>query len=102
MAYKIIVGFDAKNDIDKTVEYYENQSQNLGIDFYLEFISITDVIENFPERFPPKFTPCQRAQMKKFPYNIFFLVDDGNKTIKILGVFHNRRNPESIEKRLKS
>jgi len=101
MAYNLNLRPVAETDLEEAIEYYEQQSKELGIDFYLEFIAFCDLIENFPERFPPKFPPCQRVLMKKFPYEIYFYVDESRQNIEILTIWNRKRNPENLKKRLK-
>ena len=101
MTYNLQLTKQAKDDVDKSVEYYDSQSPNLGIEFYLEFLDFCNRIENNPERYPTKYPPYRRALMKKFPYIIFYEVDVKNNTIDVFAIWHNKRDYRKLKDRLK-
>jgi plasmid stabilization system protein ParE len=38
--------------------------------------------------------------MKKHPYNVYYWVDDSDKTVNIFAILHQKRNPEAWKERV--
>lgn len=101
MAYQLLVNRKAEKDIEETIDWYEAQSIGLGIEFLLEFISITPTIAKQPSFFTLKNPPYRRALMKKFPYAIWFAINDNKNEVIVLAVWNVKRDPEKLKQRLK-
>ena len=80
-------------DVLETVEYYEQIGEaGLAAEFFAEVVKYIDQIADRPMSFRVHLKKYRRANLSRFPYNILFrIVDD--KTIRILAVRHNHRDP---------
>ena len=93
MSYKIVVTPDAIDNIDNAVKYYINIASikvaKAFIDDYkktFKDIQKTKYFQFFFEDFKGK-------PMKKFPFIVFYTIDEGLKIIVIKAVFHTSQNP---------
>jgi toxin ParE1/3/4 len=98
MSYKIVVTPDAIENIDNAVNYYKNIASpkvaKLFIDDYrktFNAIQKTKYFQFFFEDFRSK-------PMKKFPYVVFYTIDEEIKVIIIKAVFHTSQNPNKYPK----
>jgi len=98
MIYKIVVTPDAIENIDNAVNYYKNIASpkvaKLFIDDYrntFKSIQKTKYFQFFFEDFRCK-------PMKKFPYVVFYTIDEEIKVIIIKAVFHTSQNPNKYPK----
>ena len=98
MIYKIVVTPDAIENIENAVNYYKNIASpkvaKLFIDDYrktFKDIQKTKYFQFFFEDFRCK-------PMKKFPYVVFYTIDEDIKVIIIKAVFHTSKNPNKYTK----
>ncbi len=90
---KIIFLPAAQQELDQTIEFYEEQLPGLGNLFRNEIYEAIDFICVYPEghQFITKHT--RKCPIRKFPYLILYgIVDD---TIIISAVAHQHRHPRS-------
>lgn len=86
-----------QKDIDELLEYYEAIANNLIDGFWLELeVALADIQQN-PERHHYDVNKLRRCNLKRFPYNILYLVKSDR--IRIQVIRHNKRNPEFGTKR---
>jgi len=92
MIYKIVVTPDAIENIDNAVYYYKKEVSahvaKLFIDDYKKTckdIQKTKYFQFFFENFRGK-------PMKKFPFIVFYTIDEGLKIIVIKAVFHTSQD----------
>lgn len=62
---------------------------------------MTDSIAQHPVHFTPKYPPYRKVLMKKFPYAIYFAINDEAREVVVLTVWHVKRDPEKLKKRLR-
>lgn len=84
---------DAELELAEAVAWYAENDPALGTELRVEIEATVDRIIESPLSFPTVFrSNVRRILTDRFPYSIFFRVID-EKTIVIISVFHNRRNP---------
>jgi toxin ParE1/3/4 len=64
----------AKSDIEKAARYYERKKPGLGSDFTEELERVIGIIANQPLRYSIRFGAWRRANLRRFPYAIFYQV----------------------------
>jgi plasmid stabilization system protein ParE len=87
----------AKLEMDESIAWYENQRENLGVEFALEIDRTLQRISLNPAQFPPLRGEVRRALLRRFPYGIHYL-NETNRVV-VLAVFHVKRNPQRLEGR---
>lgn len=99
MNYNLIIRPEAEQDLNETFKWYEDKRKGLGYDFLLRVEAGLKFIEKNPKVFSTIYKGVRRYIIKRFPYKIFYHVDDSK--IIILAVLYSGRDPELIRKRTK-
>ena len=81
----------ASRELEEGKEYYNLQKVTLGDEFEAHIRNSIDEIFKSPYLYPVIIAPVHRKVISKFPYNIFYRVDD--KAIVILSISHQHRKP---------
>jgi len=81
-------------------DWYESARPGLGAAFAQEVERVVDMINHFPSRFPFHADKVRRASLRRFPFSIFF--EEVEDIRYIWAVFHHRRDPSAVERRLTS
>ena len=93
----LILREEAENDIRDAYEWYEGKRKNLGKSFMLDVELALDRIEENPASYELVFEFTRRALCRRFPYAIYFVVD--NLNIGVIAVLHQRRRPSVWQNR---
>jgi hypothetical protein len=70
----------------------------LGDRFFLQILTSLNTIKENPFAFSFVKTPVRRCLIKKFPYKIYYLIDQA--TIVIIGIAHVKRSNRFLKKKL--
>ncbi len=97
MKYKIIIRPEAESDLKKSVQWYEEENQGLGIQFLHNVGEAIDLIRENPQLHSLIYKNIRRALIHRFPYGIFYIID--NDRVVVLAVFHFKRDPKIWKKR---
>lgn len=87
-----------EDEIIDASQWYENKKEGLGVDFLLSVEAALFSIKRQPLSFQKVFTTVRRAVIKRFPYGIFFVIE--NDTITVIAVTSFHRHPATWQKRL--
>lgn len=101
MAYKIKLLPIVHTDLRKAKKWYHEKSETLASEFKIEVENEIGYIGEYPEHYQRKYKELRQSLITRFPYAIFYLVEEEQKRIVIFGVLHTSRNPEIIRKRVK-
>jgi len=82
----------AKSELEDAVEYYNLQVQGLGSRYKSEAKVTIQRIAIFPTAFMEVKPEIRRCIMHKFPYSIYYSIQDD--IILILAVAHQHRKPD--------
>ncbi|MDQ3683528.1 MAG: hypothetical protein M3352_10740 [Bacteroidota bacterium] len=99
MAFKLIIKPIVFADADEAVIYYEKKAAGLGKRFYAIFLHSLNKIQNKPFTFSYIKNPVRRCKVEKFPYKIFYTIEDD--IIFIIGLSHAKRSNAFVKKRLR-
>ena len=100
MKHRLLVSEEAYLDMVDAINYYKNLSyRNLANRFKEQLKEGMDYITRYPRHFAIKYRGVRIYNLKKFPYQIHYLLEEN--VVMILGVFHGSSEPESWESRLK-
>lgn len=81
----------AIDDLNDIYHWYETERQGLGNEFLTEFKQVALSIQEFPQSFARVNERVRRANLKRFPYIVFFQVE--SKRIVVHAVIHQARGP---------
>ena len=93
MRFELTLNKKAINDIQKVKEYYNKQSDGLGLKFENALDQYLSTLETNPD-FKIRYDNVRCLPIKKFPYMVHFSVNSQKRIIKIHAVLHTSRNPE--------
>jgi plasmid stabilization system protein ParE len=85
---------EAKTDIADACFWYEEQSLGLGMEFLRCVEAAILSIHRTPLIYPVVHETYRRALVRRFPFAIFFEVDDSENRCVVYSVFHCSQNPE--------
>lgn len=98
MSARLVVRSAAEADIADAALWYEARARGLGA----EFLRAVDValaeIDRMPERFPVVHRQCRRALLRRFPFAVYYVLD--NETVSVIACMHAHRDPQAWERRV--
>ena len=100
MSAKIHIFKTALDDLQATLDYYESQSQGLEQRFSKAVNERIKFIAGNPEASPVRTEGFRGAQLKKFPYTIYYDFDERNNLVSISAVLHDKRDRKILQERL--
>ena len=93
MVYKISISPRAQKEIENAIDYYALYSIDAPVDFISELKDAYNTLET-----NPFFRICYKNvrffKLKKFPYSLYFIIDENQNIVRVLSCFHNKRNPD--------
>jgi plasmid stabilization system protein ParE len=84
---------EAELDIFEATIWYENEQADLGTAFLGAVRTSLEHVEKSPRRFPVVFKDIRRALVDRFPFGVFFLIED--EDIAVIAVIHLHRHPSA-------
>lgn len=90
---------DAVLDIQDAIMYYEEQQKGLGRKFHIFIKEAVEVLTYSPF-FKVYHKNVRCLPLLRFPFSIFFTVDQENSTVHILAIMHQALEPNKIKKRI--
>lgn len=87
MAFNIDVDPGAILDLQKAIDYYDEQQPGLGKKFENAIDKYFSALSKNPF-YQLRYDDIRCMPMKKFPFMIHFTVDEENKTVRVSAVFH--------------
>jgi toxin ParE1/3/4 len=94
MAYKLIVSPRTQQEIEDAIDYYSLYSVDAPKHFKSSLLDAYETLY-FNPFFRIIYRNIRALKIKRFPYSIYFIVDEKHKIVKILSCFHNKRNPRN-------
>ena len=90
---------EAFNDLRAATRWYEEQRSGLGATFEQAIDAALMRLQRVPLSFPAVAEPFRSAVVKRFPYDIYFSVDD--QRVLVVLFIHTARDPKVILERLR-
>lgn len=97
MAYKIIVSPRAQNEIIKAIDYYFERSEDAPNNFITQLEQNYAYLANNPF-FIIRYKNVRSLKLKKFPYSLYFTVNEKTEVVEVLSCFHNKLSPKKRPK----
>jgi hypothetical protein len=99
MSHTIVFGSKIEADLIESFDYYEEQVDGLGYEFLLSVEAALYEIERNPLLFQKIYKNKRKANLKRFPFGVFYIVS--KETVLILAVIHLTRDPQIWKTRRK-
>jgi plasmid stabilization system protein ParE len=87
----ILLRPEAATEISEAWEWYEARRAGLGAEFVTCVEAAIARAARLPEENPPTYGEVRRALLRRFPYAVFYQVENG--ALLVLAVAHARRSP---------
>lgn len=97
MSRRLTLQVQAEIDIDEAVGWYERERAGLGIEFIRHLNMLLERVQAQPFQFPVVDREVRRGMLTRFPYGVFFTVDDDE--LLVLAVIHLHRHPDTWKSR---
>ena len=97
MTPRLFLRPEARTELAEAFRWYQERSPGLGNEFLRAVRIALAAIERAPTQFPTALDDIRRAQLRRFPYHIFFVVLPAN--ISVLAIQHGRRDPRRWQAR---
>ena len=91
---------EAKADVEDAYLWYEEQSFGLGMEFLRCVETSLVLIQRTPLVYPVVYESYRRALVRRFPFAIFFEVEDARRSSVVYSVFHCSQDPAKWRARL--
>ncbi len=89
---QILVRPEAEAEVQQAFDWYEEQSEGLGLEFLRMIEACLAGVSRNPFAYTVVKVPnVRRALVRRFPYALFYLVDD--EAIVVIAVFNVKRRP---------
>ena len=93
MSYKLVILDRAQEEIDQAYDYYSQISSGVLRSFDEQLEKVYQSLEANPF-YEIRYGKLRALPFKKFPFVVFFAVNEKSKTVYIYSVFHSSQNPE--------
>ncbi len=97
MAYKILLSPRAQKEIENAIDYYALYSTKAPQKFVYALKDSFDILASNPF-FNIRYKNIRGLKLKRFPYSLYFVVNESENTVRILACFHNKRHPDKHPK----
>jgi len=87
----------ARAELIEAQDWYEREATGLGRRFRQAIDTLAESMSANPRRFPILLKNVRRALLRRFPYSLFFIVED--ETLLVIACFHASRDPLQWQKR---
>ena len=89
--FTVILTPAARAELIDAQDWYEAESPGLGRRFRQAIDVLVERMSANPRQFPVVFKNVRRALVRRFPYALFFVVED--QTLLVIACFHSSRDP---------
>jgi toxin ParE1/3/4 len=97
MDYKITVSPRAQKEIENAIDYYALYSVNAPANFIKSLKMAYNTLEINPF-FNVQYKNIRSLKLKRFPYSLYFTINEDQNIIRVIACFHNKRNPNKRPK----
>ena len=100
MSYSIKLLPVVHKDLRKAKKWYKNKSEKLAGEFKIEVDKEIDYIGESPEHYQRKYKELRQSLVTRFPYAVFYQVEESKKRVIVFGILHTSRDPEIVRARI--
>ncbi len=97
MIYKVVIEPRAIFDIQEAIDYYDSQQTGLGEYFYQVVDEHIETLTKSPF-FQIRYKDYHGLPIRKFPFILFYYLDEKLKTIYVVSIFNTNLNPVKYPK----
>jgi plasmid stabilization system protein ParE len=99
--YSILFTPEANDDLTDILGWYKMQLQeDLHRRFITNISETLKALEKSPKMYSIRLKNARCAIVRRFPFNVYYWVDDMDKTVNIFALLHQSRHPNTWQKRI--
>jgi plasmid stabilization system protein ParE len=98
LSYSVIFSPAARAELIEAQDWYEREA-GLGRPFRHAIDALAERMSSNPRQFPIVFKNVRRALLRRFPYSLFFVMQDDD-TLLVIACFHASRDPGHWQRRV--
>ena len=95
MAFRVVFKSLAQLEASEAFEWYSQAHIDMGEAFLAELERASRFLANNPYLYPSVEPDIRRANLNRFPYSLFYVID--SEAVSVLSCFHQHRDPKSRE-----
>lgn len=99
LEYPVIFTQAARAELVAAQDWYEREVLGLGGRFRQEVDAVVQRMSRNPRQFHLVLKTVRRALLRRFPYSLFFLIEEDD-TLLVIACFHASRDPVRWQKRV--
>jgi len=93
MAFKVLVNLRAQKEIDESINFYDLYSDVAPIYFVMAIKNAYSCLEQNPF-YRIRYKNVRAIKLRRFPFNLYFTVNEEQGLVTVLSCFHNKRSPK--------
>lgn len=93
MVYNLIISPRAQKEIEKAIESYIPNYSDIPNNFVIQLQSVYRTLKSNPF-FRVRYKNVRSLKLKKYPYSLYFVVNENTNSVKIISCFHNKLDPQ--------
>lgn len=93
MVYNLIVSPRAQKEIEKAIDSYIPNYSDIPNNFVIQLESVYNTLKINPF-FRIRYKNVRSLKLKKYPYSLYFVINENRNIVKILSCFHNKLDPQ--------
>jgi len=97
IVFRVIFTQAARAELIQAQDWYEGEVPGLGRRFRQAIDTLAERMSANPRQFPVVFKSVRRALLRRFPYALFFVVEE--QTLFVIACFHASRDPLQWQRR---
>jgi len=94
MGFKVIVSSRAQKELVKGIDYYALNSNDAPKNFITAVENAYSILAKDPF-LRIRYKNVRALKIRRFPYLLYFVINENAQRVNILSCFHIKRNPES-------
>lgn len=98
--YAVIFTQEADVDRDQIIDELIGRKPSLGRQWLDAYERIESLLKNNPYLYQEHLLFVRRAHFRKFPYTIYYVVNEVDKIVLIMAVLHQKQDTDVILQRL--
>ena len=101
MSYSINLLPIVHTDLRRAKKWYKEKNELLAEEFKQEVNKEINYIGQNPQHYQRKYKELRQSLVTRFPYAIFYQVEESKKKVIVFGILHTSRDPEIARDRIK-
>lgn len=101
MTYTLVFTPEANSDLTDILGWYtENFAPETKKRFIGDMSKFLKSLEKSPKAYSIRLKNARCAVLKKYPYNIYYWIDDSDSTVNVFAILHQKRHPSIWSERI--